>query len=80
MAKNMARIADGIVTNIEWCSDREAETDELINMGDKPVAIGDTYKDGEFYRDGEEVLSPLEEAQAKIDDMQAALEILGVTE
>ena len=46
---------------------------------DKPVAIGDDYTDGKFYRDGSEVLTPLEEALLVQADMQEALEILGVT-
>lgn len=79
MAKNMARIEAGTVVNLEWCSDRETETEGLINIGDKPVATGDTYSDGKFYRDGAEVLSPLEEAQAELADAKAALGLLGVT-
>lgn len=39
-----------------------AETDALINPADRPVAIGDTYSNGKFYRDGVEILTPLEEA------------------
>ena len=46
---------------------------------DKPFAIGDDYTDGKFYRDGSEVLTPLEEALLVQADMQEALEILGVT-
>lgn len=80
MAKSMARIADGAVVNIESWNDAQSETDELVDTADKPVGIGDTYTDGKFYRDGAEVLSPLEEAQAELADMQAALEVLGVTE
>ena len=29
MAKNMARLEDGVVVNLEWCSDSEPETAEL---------------------------------------------------
>ena len=78
MAKNMARIENGLVVNIEWCSDRQAQTDTLINLGDRPVAIGDTYDGSDFYRDGEKVLTPLEQAQAEIEDMKTALNELGV--
>lgn len=80
MAKNMARIEDGMVVNIESWNDAQPETDELVDTGDKPVGIGDTYTDGKFYRDGAEVLSVLEEAQAELADAKAALELLGVTE
>ena len=62
MAKSMALIENGAVTNVLWCSDSEPETDILINPADRPVAIGDTYSNGKFYRDGEEILTPLEEA------------------
>ena len=55
MAKNMARIENGLVVNIEWCSDRQAPTDTLINLGDRPVAIGDTFDGADFYRNGEKV-------------------------
>lgn len=78
MAKNMARISEGLVVNVEWCSDKQAQTDTLINLSDRPVAIGDTYDGADFYRDGEKVLTPLEAAQAEIEDMKAALAELGV--
>lgn len=85
MAKSMAQIAGGVVINILWCSDGEPETDALVNLADRPVGIGDTYDCGKFYRDGAQVLTPLEAAQAEIaqlraemDDMQSALTTLGV--
>lgn len=84
MAKNMARIENGVVINVERWSDRMAETDTLKNTADFPVGIGDTYADGRFYRDGVEILTPLEEAQKQIAEYEAALSeietALGVTE
>ena len=62
MAKSMALIENSTVTNMLWCSDSQPETDTIINPADRPVGIGDTYSDGKFYRDGEEILTPLEEA------------------
>lgn len=62
MAKSMALIENGTVTNMLWCSDSEPETATLVNPADRPVDIGDTYSDGKFYRDGVEILTPLEEA------------------
>ena len=62
MAKSMALIENGAVTNVLWCSDSEPETATLVNPADRPVAIGDTYSGGKFYRDGVEILTPLEEA------------------
>lgn len=73
MAKNMAVLADGIVTNIIWCSDGELETDAQKNTDDRPIGIGDTYLDGKFYRDGEELLTPLEQAYKELAEAQTAL-------
>lgn len=77
MAKSMARIENGVIVNMEWCSDTQPQTDTLIDPGDRPVGIGDTYADGQFYRDGVRILTPLEEALAKIrqlEDENASLE------
>lgn len=73
MAKSMAVVDNGVVFNIIWCSDSEPETDTIINPADRPVAIGDTYSDGKFYRGGVEILTPLEEAQKQIAEYEAAL-------
>ncbi len=72
MAKTMAVVKDGIVTNMIWCKASQAETDTLKDPGDRPVSIGDTYDNGKFYRDGEEILTPLEEARKKISELEAA--------
>lgn len=60
MAKNMARIEDGTVTNLEWCSDDVPETAELREYDGYSISIGDSYADGKWWRDGEEVLSDAE--------------------
>ena len=73
MAKTMALIENGAVTNVLWCSDSEPETASLINPTDRPVAIGDTYSDGKFYRGGVEILTPLEDALKKNAEYEAAL-------
>ena len=73
MAKTMALIENGVVANMLWCSDSQPETASLINPADRPVAIGDTYSDGKFYRDGVEILTPLEEAQKKNAEYDSAL-------
>ena len=78
-----ALIENAKVTNIVSADKRGA--DSLISawlnliQTDKPVAIGDDYTDGKFYRDGSEVLTPLEEALLVQADMQETLEIFGVT-
>ena len=68
MAKSMALVANGVVVNVLWCSDRESETETLIDTADRPVAIGDSYERGKFYRNGEEVLTPLEEARKQLEE------------
>ena len=80
MAKSMALIENGVVSNMLWCSDRALETETLIDTADRPVGIGDTYTDGKFYRDGAEVLTPLEEAlkqnaayEQALSEIEAAL-------
>lgn len=71
MAKSMAVVDNGVVFNIIWCSDSEPETDTIINPADRPVAIGDTYSDGKFYRGGVEILTPLEDAQEQLESLSA---------
>ena len=73
MAKSMARIENGVVANMLWCSDSEPGTETLIDPGDRPVGIGDTYSDGKFCRDGVEILTPLEAAQKQNAEYEAAL-------
>ena len=74
-----AMVTDGVVTNVIALNDRNA-SDFLtaVRLGDRPVGIGDTYADGKFYRDGTEVLTPLEQAQAEIETYKSALTELGV--
>ena len=58
---NYALIENGIVTNIIWLYETNAdEFPNAVKLGDRPVGIGDTYTDGKFYRDGNEVLTALE--------------------
>ena len=73
MAKSMALVENGVVVNILWCSDRESETETLIDTADRPAAIGDSYESGKFYRNGEEVLTPLQAAMKKNAEYEAAL-------
>ena len=74
-----AIVTDGIVTNIIALNDRNAsDFPTAVKLGDRPVGIGDTYADGKFYRDGLEVLTPMEQAQAEMTEYKAALQELGV--
>ena len=79
MAITMARLTGGSVTNLESWGNETLEEANLKYVGDKPVAIGDTYVDGKYYRNGEEVLTPAEaENQALQKENQALIEALEV--
>lgn len=82
MAKTMAVLENGTVINMVWCSDSQQETEVLKSPGERPVGIGDTYADGKWYREGIELLTPLEEAKKLNAEYEAALreieEALGV--
>ena len=59
MALNMARISGGSVVNIESWKDGQQETNNLKKIGNIPVAIGDFYRNGKYYRGSEELFDPL---------------------
>lgn len=74
-----ALVENGIVTNvIVLYPPSAAEFEMAVPCGDLPVAIGDTYVDGKFYRDGKLLKSQLDVAIENMEDMQAALVLLGV--
>ena len=74
-----AIVTDGAVTNIVALNDRNAsDFPTAVKLSDRPVDIGDTYTDGKFYRDGVEVLTPMEQSQAEMTEYKAALNELGV--
>ena len=78
---NYALIVDGVVENLIWLYPGNTDDfPEAIPTGDVPVAIGDAYADGVFYRNGERVLTREEQLQAEAADMKAALALLGVTD
>lgn len=69
-----AMVESGRVTNL--LSLQEGNADDFpsaVPIGDRPVAIGDAYADGAFTRDGERVLTPLEEAGKTIAALDAAV-------
>lgn len=72
MAKTMAVISYGTITNMVWCNSNTPETETLIDPADRPVSVGDAYENGKFYRNGGEILTPLEEAQKKLAGLEAA--------
>ena len=74
-----ALVENGIVTNvIVMYPPSAAEFKDVVPCGDLPVAIGDTYVDGKFYRDGKLLKSHLDVAIENMEDMQAALVLLGI--
>ena len=76
-----AIIENSAVANVIWLYEVNAsDFPNAVRLGDRPVTIGDSYIDGRFYRDGAEVLTPLEQAQAEIsaaeNDMAALVEMI----
>lgn len=64
-----AVIMEGTVTNVIVLREINAgDFPGAVALHDRPVGIGDSYQDGKFRRDGEEVLTSAEEIAA----MQAA--------
>ena len=76
MAKSMARIENGVVVNIEWCSDEVIQTETLSDIDDRPVDVDNTYIDGKFYNNGIEVLTVKERMQKVIEEYSEELAIL----
>lgn len=77
---NYALIENDIVINIIWLYEGNAsDFPNAVSCGDYPVAIGDTYTDGVFYRDGERLLTNEEQMQQEAADMKEALALLGVS-
>lgn len=76
---NYALINNNIVENIIWLyPENISEFPNAIYIGDRSVSIGDTYIDGKFYRDGVEILTPLEDAERKIAIYEEALTTIGI--
>lgn len=72
MAKNMARLVDGVVVNLEWCSDSEPETAELREYEGYAIRIGDNWEDGKWMRDGAAVLTEVQIAAQVAEERAAA--------
>ncbi len=72
MPKTMAVLDGGIIKNMIWCNAESPESDTLKDPGDRPVTIGDSYRDGKFYRDDIEILTPLEEARRELEALKTA--------
>lgn len=76
---NYALIENENVVNIIYLHPMNAsDFPNAVPMNDYPVAIGDTYVEGVFYRNGEPLKTVAEQAMEEASDMQAALTELGV--
>lgn len=74
-----AVIEDGAVANVIILYPGGAKSFQgAVPCGDVPVAIGDTYDGEHFFRDGVQVLTPLEQARKDAEDMAEALKLLGI--
>ena len=73
MGKTVARVENGVVVNLEWVNDDVANTDDLKNVYDLHVNIGDTYENDKFYRDGVEVITFRKQIQNMLSDYDATL-------
>lgn len=77
---NYALLQNNIVTNIIYLHPMNAEDfPNAVPIGDYPVAVGDVYAEGQFFRDGKLIRTFAEFVQDEKNDMRAALEMLGVT-
>ena len=74
---NYALIENGVVTNVIWLYQRNADDfPNAVPIGDIQAGIGDTWDGEHFYRDGQRVLTQNEE----IRDMVDALTLLGAND
>lgn len=76
-----ALIEDGIIVNVIVLHPMNADDfPQAVPLPDGlSIGIGDVYLDGEFYRNGEKIVSASAEMAAEMEDMRAALMNLGVT-
>ena len=75
-----AIIKEGIIENVMVLyPSNAADFPEAVFCGELPVMIGDTYDGEQFYRNSEQVVVPQLRSSEEREDMQAALEVLGVT-
>jgi hypothetical protein len=71
---NYALIENGVVTNIIWLNPKNAnEFLNAVGVGDRPVGIGDSYIEGKFFRNGEEVLTNEEKLANGIAELDEAI-------
>lgn len=70
-----ALLNDHAVENIIWLSASNAGDFPLaVPIGDVPVQTGDRWADGAFYRDGEMLMSPAQEADMILNELMGGVE------
>lgn len=71
-----AVVKNEVVINVIALEKRTADAfPDAVAAGDIPVQIGDTYQDGAFYRDGAQLLTPLERLEDEhIAELAALIE------
>ena len=68
-----ALIKNGVVNNTVVLLPYNAKDfPDAVDLGERPVQIGDTYDGEKFYRDGKEVRTALEEKDIELDRMNSA--------
>lgn len=71
---NYALIENDIVTNLIWLYPSNAsDFPNAVPYDGYPVAIGDTYENGIFYRDGEKVVSYQESYAKEINELNSTI-------
>lgn len=71
---NYALIKDNVVVNLIWLNpSNKEEFPGAVACGDFPVGIGDSYDGTYFYRNGERLLTTVENMQNIIAELDKAL-------
>lgn len=79
LVSNYALVEDGTVVNVIWLAEgNESEFPGAVRLGDRPVAVGDTYDGEKFYRNNVEVLTPFEQSNLENLQYREALNLLGI--
>lgn len=76
---NYALIDNGVVINIIYLDPKNAdEFPNAVPYGELSVQIGDTYENGIFYHNQQQIYTRLEQLIIENQEMAEALEYLGV--
>ena len=76
---NYALIENNIITNIIWLHPGNVnDFPNAVSLNDVPASIGDTYIDGVFYRNGERILSMMEQYQKELYEQSQTIAELDI--